>query len=174
MQKITAHIVSGLGDNAPDSVLLPIVKGSGSRYLASSKAAEFIRLKNEELKNIDICDDRVKNKFILDNCSYIPTMNGEKFQITKHELMYRILEHCNSYNNFRNINCMVRDPKDIIIFLNNNSISTKDIKMPNLPHNIIYEYTNPINLMKYELELIPIFKEIEQFLEIAFYNYKNK
>ena len=163
----TKHpIVSGLGDIVPPSVL----KGTGNRYAIASKSAEFITNKLAMYKYLDKTNLATRNQFIHGYCSYLPKQG----RITRHELIYKILEHVDAYNNFRRIGLQYRNLHDIANFAINKGIDKKYLLVPSFGENIVYQFSDPMNLTQYEEGVIDTCRKIETFLETTFAQLKSK
>ncbi len=155
MDRVRVPIVSGLGDVAPPSV----IKGTGNRYAIVSKAAEFLKVKVEIYKYLDHDDPVTKNQFIHTYCSYVPPSG----RITRHELIYRVLEYAESYNNFRRIGIQHRNLHDIGNYAINQGVDKKQVLVPAMGDNPIYSYADPTELVQYEESIIEDCRRIETF-----------
>jgi hypothetical protein len=166
MDKIRVPIVSGLGDIVP----LSVIKGSGSKYAVTSKAAEYIKFKLALFDNLDIDSAVTKNQFIHTYCTYVPPSG----KITRHELIYRILEFTDAYNNFRKLGITYRNPHDIANYVVNRGVNKSHILIPTLGDNPVFVYDDPIDLIKHEKEIITDCYNMESFLESMFYELKKQ
>lgn len=166
---ITAPIVSGLGDEVPEQVS----KGSGSNYAIAPKAVHFLKNKASIFKYLDKKNTATISNYRKQYCTYIPDDKTEVNRITNHELIFRILENSNAYNNFRNHNCNGRTPQDIANFLEKNKVRGIGLTKPNMPEFVTYEYKDPIDLLPYEMELLPVIASFEKYLEQGYWYFKN-